>query len=75
MAVLSALDLFDTVEVAIEANWFDVAPVAIRILEGDTGPAAMAAAVKALSAKNTSFFMMGLKNKVEKLPWAPVSSS
>lgn len=58
MAVLLAFDLFDMFDDVIAAYWLDVAPEAMVIVDGDTGPAAMAAAANALSAKNASFFMM-----------------
>lgn len=75
MAVLLAFDLFDTVDKAIAAVWFDVPEMVM--LEGDTGPAAMAAVAKALSAKNASFFMMSspkTKLKICFLPGGPIRS-
>ena len=71
-AVLPLFDRFDTVELDTEAIWLEIAPAAMVIDEGDTGPAAMAAAVNALSAKNASFFMMSSpRSKVTNLLSAP----
>ena len=58
MAVLLAFDLLVTAVSTSAAVCFDTAPEEMVIAEGDTGPAAMAAAANALSAKNASFFMM-----------------